>query len=101
MSGEHWVWDVPGAYFGIPLQYFWGWWLTILVTFLLFLILGRLTPENLETSDGRFERQAVLLYAIAGLSTVIVNLQIGQGGPALVGLFAMGPWVVVGWRLKR
>jgi hypothetical protein len=38
-----------------------------------------------------------LLYAIAGLSTVIVNLQIGQGGPALVGLFAMGPWVVVGW----
>jgi len=36
-----------------------------------------------KTSDGRFERQAVFLYAIAGLSTVIVNLQIGLGCPAL------------------
>ena len=48
VAGEHWVWDVPGAYFGIPLQNYWGWWLTIFVTFILFRILGGLTPENIR-----------------------------------------------------
>jgi len=95
--GGHWVWEVKGAYFGIPLQNYWGWWLTIFVAILLFMILGRLTPAKLETTDPGFERQAVLSFAIAGLSTVIVCLQMGLDGPALVGLFAMGPWVVMGW----
>ena len=101
VAGEHWAWDAPGAYFGIPLQNYWGWWLTIFVAFLLFLILGRLKPSIMESLDPGFERQAVLSYAIAGLSTVIVCLQNGLGGPALVGLFAMLPWVVVGWVLDR
>lgn len=96
VAGEHWIWAEPGAYFGIPLQNYWGWWLTIFVTFLLFLSIGKITPAQLETRDPGFERQAVLSYAIAGLSTVIVNLQIGQAGPALAGLFGMLPWVVVG-----
>jgi uncharacterized membrane protein len=98
VAGEHWVWEEPGAYFGIPLQNYLGWWLTIFVAFLLFLILGRLTPAKLATSDLRFERQAVVSYAIAGLSTIIVCLQIDLGGPALAGLFAMLPWAVMGWR---
>lgn len=97
VAGGHWVWEVEGAYFGIPLQNFWGWWLTIFVAFLLFMSLGRLTPKKLEISDGRFEQQAVILYAISGLSTVVVNLQIGLGGPALAGFFAMLPWAVMGW----
>ena len=101
VNGEHWVWKEPGAYFGIPLQNYWGWWLTIFVTFLLFLVVGGLTPTKLESPDPGFERQAVLSYAIAGLSTVIVCLQIGLGGPALVGIFAMLPWVVMGWRMKQ
>jgi len=101
VAGEYWVWKEPGAYFGIPLLNYWGWWLTIFLTFFSFLTLGRLTPSNLETSDPGFERQAVLSYAIAGLSTVIVDLQIGLGGPALVGLFAMLPWVVMGWSSGR
>ena len=101
VAGGHWVWEVEGAYFGIPLQNYWGWWLTIFVGFILFLSLGRVTPENLATSEPRFERQAVILYAIAGLSTVIVCLQIDLGGPALAGFFAMLPWAVMGWGLKR
>jgi uncharacterized membrane protein len=100
VASGHWVWEEPGAYFGIPLQNYWGWWLTIFVTFILFLILGRVTPERLATSDLRFERQAVILYAIAGLSTVIVCLQNDLGGPALAGLFAMLPWAVMGFMKK-
>jgi putative membrane protein len=97
VAGGHWAWEVEGAYFGIPLQNYWGWWLTIFVAFLLFLVLGKLTPEKLKKTNPGFERQAVLSYAIAGLSTVIVCLQGGLEGPALAGLFAMGPWVAMGW----
>ena len=97
VAGQHWVWKEAGAYFGVPLQNYWGWWLTIFVTLLLFLLVGRITPASLETDDRRFERQAIFSYAIAGLSTVIVNLQIGLGGPALVGLFAMLPWLLWGY----
>jgi putative membrane protein len=39
VAGGNWVWDKDGAYFGIPLQNFWGWWLTILTTFALYLLL--------------------------------------------------------------
>jgi uncharacterized membrane protein len=97
VASGHWVWEEPGAYFGIPLQNYWGWWLTLFVVFILFLVLGRVTPEKLMISDPVFERQAVILYAIAGLSTVIVCLQMDLGGPALAGLFAMLPWAVMGW----
>jgi putative membrane protein len=100
VAGEHWIWDQPGAYFGIPLQNYWGWWVTIFVTFWLFLTLARLTPTELTTNDPAFERQPVLGYAIAGLSTVIVCLEIGLTGPALVGLAGMAPWVLGGlWNI--
>ena len=36
VAGGHWVWEQPGAYFGIPLQNYWGWWLTTFITFLFF-----------------------------------------------------------------
>ncbi|NTW35817.1 MAG: carotenoid biosynthesis protein, partial [Syntrophobacteraceae bacterium] len=28
VRGQHRVWEADSAYFGIPLQNFWGWWLT-------------------------------------------------------------------------
>jgi putative membrane protein len=98
VAGGHWVWEVEGAYFGIPLQNFAGWWLTVFVVFLLFLYLVKGTSENLAAPDRLFERQPILIYAILGLSSVAVTLKINLGGPALVGLFAMGPWVLLGWR---
>ncbi len=100
VASGHWVWKEPGAYFGIPLQNYWGWWLTIFVTFILFLVLGRITPATMESSNPRFERQAILSYAIAGLSAILICLQMSLDGPALVGLFAMFPWLAWGWREK-
>ena len=38
VRGGHWVWEMNGAFFGVPLQNYWGWWLTVFVTFALFLL---------------------------------------------------------------
>jgi putative membrane protein len=97
VAGGHWTWEVEGAYFGVPLQNYWGWWLTVFVTFLLFLLLSRTSPEREAQPNPSFDRMAVVSYAVTGLSSVIVCLQIGLGGPALAGLFAMLPWMIMGW----
>jgi putative membrane protein len=98
VAGEHWVWEVQGAYFGVPVQNYWGWWLTVFVAFLLFLVISKQTPAQEELPENSFDRLAVISYAVTGLSSVIVDFQVGLGGPGLVGIFAMLPWVVSAWR---
>ena len=94
VAADHWIWQNPGPFFGIPLQNYWGWWLTIFAAFLLFLAVAKITPASLQTTDRGFDRQAVLSYTIAGLSTILVCLQTGLEDPALAGFFAMAPWVI-------
>jgi len=96
VSGGHWVWDKPGAYFGIPLQNYWGWWLTIFVTFWLFLTIARIHPSQ-EISRDPFTQLPILSYAITGLSSLLADFEFGLPGPALVGIFAILPWVLLGW----
>lgn len=103
VANGYWVWEVRGAYFGIPLRNFWGWWLTTFTTFLLFLLLARRRADSdiaagASTMPGpRFDRLVLLSYALTGLTDVLVALLGGMGGPALAGIFAMAPWVVMGW----
>jgi putative membrane protein len=97
VAGGHWVWEVEGAYFGVPLQNYWGWWLTVFVTFTLILLISRQKPERDNPPNDTFDRLAVVSYAVTGASSVIVCLQVGLGGPAVAGFFAMLPWVIVGW----
>ncbi len=94
VAGEHWVWEVKGAYFGVPLQNYWGWWLTTFITFILFVLIAWRRTTNRATA---FDRLSIVGYAAMGLSTILVALQLGLEGPGLVGLFAMLPWVIVGW----
>src|SRR5512143_1636470 len=96
VAGGHWVWEQAGAYFGIPLQNFGGWWLTIFITFWLFLTLGRVKPQPMEPGTA-FNRLAMWSYAITGASSMLADFEFGLDGPALVGIFAMLPWVVMGW----
>lgn len=100
VNGGHWVWEQNGAYFGIPLQNFWGWWLTIFVTFWLFLSFIGLSPK-IHFTDQRYTRLAILSYAITGLSSLLTDFIFGLDGPALVGIFAMLPWIVMGWSESR
>jgi uncharacterized membrane protein len=101
VAGEHWVWEVQGAYFGVPVQNYWGWWLTVFVAFILFLVLSRQTPVQADLPENSFDRLAVISYAVTGLSSVIVDFQAGLAGPGLVGIFAMLPWIVWGWWGKK
>jgi uncharacterized membrane protein len=94
-SGQ-WVWEVNGAYFGVPVQNFWGWWLTTFVALLIFQFIAR--PPAQKSSGDIPDQWVVILYAITGLATVIVDIVIGLPGPALVGFFAMVPWVLAGLR---
>jgi len=99
VAGGHWVWEEPGAYFGIPIQNYLGWFLTTFITFWLFLSIARIHP-NLDPSNDSFNQLPILSYAILGISTILTDFLFGLDGPALVGIFAMLPWVLLGWWKK-
>jgi uncharacterized membrane protein len=94
VASGYWVWDVDGAYHGIPLQNFLGWWLTVFTTYLLYLLVRGKRPH---ASTGKFDRLAVLSYLVTALGIVIVSLVSEAGELALIGFFAMMPWVITGW----
>lgn len=94
VAGGHWVWDVEGAYFGIPLQNFCGWWLTVFVSFALYLLLAGKGPRP---AAAGFDRLAMLSYLVTAFGVVSVALIADAGGLALVGFFAMTPWFAAGW----
>lgn len=98
VRGGHWIWDVEGAYFGIPLQNYWGWWLT---TFSVFLVNWLVSRRNSDPARVKDDRLAVVSYIITGLGGILVCLDpdvvMELGGAALAGFFAMSPWAVMGW----
>jgi uncharacterized membrane protein len=94
VAGGHWVWDTNGAYFGIPLQNFWGWWLTIFTTFALY---QWISGKAVTSAQASFDRLALGSYLVTALGIVIGALLSGAGALALIGFFAMLPWVVTGW----
>ncbi len=92
-GGRYWVWEVEGAYFGVPVHNFGGWWLTATVAVAVFLGLGRVSRPRAHPDD----REAVVAYALVALGNVAHAALLGYWGPALVGFFALVPWVWLGW----
>jgi len=102
VAAGHWVWEVDGPYFGIPLQNFLGWFLTALIILLLYLLITRTNPQISQGKESNnFNRLAIISYAILGGSTVLLAFNNQLGGPALAGLFAMAPWILVAWWNNR
>jgi putative membrane protein len=93
VAGGHWVWGTNGAYFGIPLQNYWGWWLTAFTTFALYLLIS---GKMEKSAEARFDRLAATSYLVTALGIVAVSLVSGAGALALIGFFAMMPWVASG-----
>ncbi|MFH2102653.1 MAG: carotenoid biosynthesis protein [Chloroflexota bacterium] len=82
-----WVWDPPGAYFGIPVVNFFGWfavsWLVNIVVF----------PAI------RLPDQLIIVYAFTWImQTLGLALFWGLYGPALGGFFGMGVFVFLAMR---
>jgi len=95
---EHWFWEVDGAYFGIPLQNYWGWWLTGFVILGLYLLIRKRLPATRTGRDLQLERLAIISYVITGAGNIGEAWQLGLYAPVLIGLAAMAPWVWLGWR---
>ncbi len=90
----HWVWEDGGAWFGIPPQNFWGWWLTSFAAIALYLWLGGKAQHAYTQKD---DRRAIILYAVMGIGTVLSGIQTGYYLAALAGFAAMGTLVVWSW----
>lgn len=82
VSFNLWEWDIPGAYFGIPLINYAGWWLTATVI----TIVTR--PSNLPA--GRLTTIYVITWIMQGIG---LGVFWGQPGPALVGFLGMGVFI--------
>lgn len=94
---EHWVWDTVGQYFGIPLQNFWGWWLT---SFLI-LVIYQWVISRLERGEyshpSQHEWMSVLIYITIGFGNIAGAAITGLWGPALIAGSAMVFWSVAAW----
>jgi uncharacterized membrane protein len=85
-----WVWENPGAYFGIPWGNFLGWLLTA------GLITAIIRPNDLPIAP------LLLIYTITWLlMTAGLAIFWDMPGPALAGGLAMGVLTVLGWRAQR
>lgn len=95
VAGGHWVWDTNGAYFGIPLQNFSGWWLTVFTTFALYLLISGKADRPAQAT---FDRLAVASYLTTAVGMILASLAgSSRGALALIGIFVMFPWVIAGW----
>ena len=88
----YWVWDQPGAYFGIPLLNYAGWFAAAFALTLL--------ARPLAGPPGLLPAVPLLVvYTITWvLQAVGLGLFWGMPGPALAGALGMGVFVWLGWR---
>ena len=94
VSAGYWVWEVPGPYFGVPLQNYWGWWLTVFTSLALYLLLA---GAGRREGGGALDHLAIASYLITALGIIILTLVGRAGALALIGLFAMLPWCIAAW----
>ncbi len=95
----HWVWEVEGLYFGIPLQNYVGWWLTAFLILAIYQSLqSRIVPTPAPPRDSGFDQLAVLFYLLVGLGQAADAWWAGLSAPAVIAGALMGIWFMLGWR---
>ena len=80
---HQWIWEQGGGYFGVPLTNYLGWFFTVYLFLQLFALFVRFRPGN-ETVT-KFPRshfaQALLMYAVMGLTPVLTFVVGGSNTP--------------------
>lgn len=69
-----WIWQQGGGYFGVPLSNYLGWFFTVYVFFQLFALylrLRRAGREEMRSLARPYFAQAVVMYAVIGLTSVL------------------------------
>ena len=70
-DGKWWIWHDGGGFFGVPLQNYLGWYLTVFVFMQLFaLYLRRRGPQRQTVQPKSYFWQAVAMYALVALNFV-------------------------------
>lgn len=101
-----WTWEGGGAYFGVPIQNFVGWWLTTFVFFVIVtLILNRLSAQRMAQPQSPVFFAEVLVSFGANVLVIVVHaFAFGASDIAqamgVVALFALGtPLLLAALRL--
>ena len=70
---HQWIWEQGGGYFGVPLTNYLGWFFTVYLFLQLFALFVRFRPGNptVENLPRAHFAQAVLMYAVMGLTPVL------------------------------
>jgi uncharacterized membrane protein len=106
-----WKWHEGGAYFGVPLSNFFGWYLTVYVIYQCFALTVRVKCAPLSAG---FWRTAILFYGVSALGNLLVPGPPGVasvtdasgtvwpvsgilGTSALVSVLAMGAFTLLAW----
>ena len=86
-----WIWDQPGAFFGVPVQNFAGWLATAGLVLGLYAALSRRwPPRSVGENSGWFDQLPVLAYGALALSFVLGYAAQGEAALAVIAFFTMG-----------
>jgi putative membrane protein len=76
---QWWIWHEGGGYFGVPLQNFLGWYLTVFTFMLIFAIyLRHYGPDETAPQPKSYYLQAIAMYAVVALDFVASYLLKGS-----------------------
>jgi uncharacterized membrane protein len=114
-----WIWQQGGAYFGVPLSNFFGWYLTVYIIYQVFALYLRKRAINLGPLPSGYLQLAILFYGVSaagnllllfprpGLSQVtdatgkVWQVSSIVAASVFATIFTMGAFTVLAWtRLK-
>ena len=112
---QAWIWQRGGAYFGVPITNFIGWFLTVYVIYQLFAVYLRSLTPNYQSLPTGYWRLSVIFYSLSAAGnfflliphhaiTVVTDAtgrqwNVGEimGATALISMFVMGAFAFFAW----
>src|SRR5579864_476531 len=109
-----WIWPRGGAYFGVPISNFFGWYLTVYLIYQSFALYLRGRAIHGQPVSSNYWRSAVVFYAISAAGNLLPLITAGNFvvadptgtqwkvrdiaiASALVSVFVMGSFVLWAW----